>query len=278
MKNQGGSWVCELLGSASEQADIEIVNLLIAFLKAAKLPGFIIELGSVDLVVTLLSALGIAESQYPQFFAALAKKDREKLNTLAQRNAVAESQRHILPDLTTLYGDAAILPAANTLLADYADVLTEVKRLSQTMALLQQQHPEVDFHIDLSDVRGYGYHNGLIFSAYTDGIWQAIARGGRYDSFGNHFAEQTVLRPSTGFSCHLNLLLPLLDNVEQGGRVIACPFTAGDGINRLVDELRSQGDTVINVFEDNLKPLTGCTHRIEATADGYTVIAINKSF
>ncbi len=228
--------------------------------------------------MTLLSALGIAESQYPQFFAALAKKDREKLNTLAQRNAVAESQRHILPDLTTLYGDAAILPAANTLLADYADVLTEVKRLSQTMALLQQQHPEVDFHIDLSDVRGYGYHNGLIFSAYTDGIWQAIARGGRYDSFGNHFAEQTVLRPSTGFSCHLNLLLPLLDNVEQGGRVIACPFTAGDGINRLVDELRSQGDTVINVFEDNLKPLTGCTHRIEATADGYTVIAINKSF
>ena len=38
--------------------------------------------------------------------------------------------------------------------------------------------------IDLADLRGYAYHSGVMFSAYVDGVPNAVARGGRYDDVG----------------------------------------------------------------------------------------------
>lgn len=271
----------EILGSASSQADIEIVNLLIAFLTAVDLPHFIIELGSVDIVVTLLSELAVSEAQYPRFFDALVKKDKEKLIELAVSNGVDTQQANLLAELTNMYGDTSVLDAAEQLFSDYPEVVKEIYLLKQTVNSLQQQNPAISLHLDLSDVRGYGYHNGLIFSAYVEGVWQAIARGGRYDSFGNQFGENAAVRPSTGFSCHLNLLLPLLDADNNQRRIIACP-TVGENsrhdntLAQYVANLRSQGDVVIALFDDNTVPLSACSHTIVATADGYAVAEITQ--
>lgn len=61
----------ELLGSASQQADTEIVNLLIAFLSQLDLPDITIELGNVDIVAELLTEAGLEESQFAQFLNPL---------------------------------------------------------------------------------------------------------------------------------------------------------------------------------------------------------------
>jgi ATP phosphoribosyltransferase regulatory subunit len=56
---------------------------------------------------------------------------------------------------------------------------------------------------DLAELRGYGYHSGIVFAAYTGGRSHAIALGGRYDEVGAVFGRA---RPATGFSLDLREL------------------------------------------------------------------------
>ena len=60
--------------------------------------------------------------------------------------------------------------------------------------------PDLPFSVDLSDLRGYHYHNGVVFAAYCPDYPVAIALGGRYDGAGKAFGRA---RPATGFSMDL---------------------------------------------------------------------------
>lgn len=265
----------ELLGSASQQADIEIVSLLISYLESLELPPLTIELGNIDIVIELLTSAGLDESQFPPFFDSLAIKDKEKLTTLCAREQLSQRDAQCLVAMTECYGDDAVLAQAMTIFDNHPAVLAEIKRLNNITAELKQQHNAITFHVDLADVRGYGYHNGLIFSAYVNGVWQAIARGGRYDSFGNHFGDEYHLRPSTGFSCNLNLLAPLLP-ASNAGRIIACdlPYSS-TALAQYLADLRTRGDTVIQLFDDGSGTNRNCTHKIVQTVHGFDVINVS---
>lgn len=263
----------ELLGSASHQADIEIVSLLIHYLDALQLPHYLIELGNVDIVVELLDSFHINHSYYPLFFDALAKKDKEKLKKLALQCQLDSSSIFQLKQLTRLYGGAEVILEGMDYFAQHEKVLEEINRLKKTVDTLKKQHPSIDFHIDFADVHGYGYHNGLIFSAYTPGVWQAIARGGRYDSFGNHFDKQAMLRPSTGFSCHLNLLAGQFTLPQKKTHVIACTFDPTDNpiLAQTINTLRQQGHSVITLFDDNPSINRTISHHLVKQGDDFVL-------
>lgn len=262
----------ELLGSSSQQADTEIVSLLITFLNQLELPNLTIELGNVDIIVELLKEAGIEEEQFSQFFESLACKDKERLLKLSERNRLNPALTKLLGAMTQLYGDVSVLAEAQALFADYTNVLAEISRLGTIATALSQQHTTVNFHIDLADVHGYGYHNGLIFSAYVNNVWKAVARGGRYDSFGNDFGEDEHMRPSTGFSCDLSLLSPLLLPAEQMGRIILCQVTDSlPELAQFIANLRANGDTVIQQFSDDIAPNRDFTHQLLQTKSGFVV-------
>ena len=69
----------------------------------------------------------------------------------------------------------------------------------------------VTLHIDLADLRGYHYHNGAIFSVFTPGEPNAVAKGGRYDGIGKAFGRA---RPATGFTLDLRQLADVLARAE----------------------------------------------------------------
>lgn len=271
----------ELLGSSSQQADIEIVSLLIDYLTELQLPDFMIGLGNVDIVATLLRSLSVSEAKYPLFFDAFSKKDTEKLTTLAVQAQLTAVDTELLVKLTQLYGDSAVLDEAHELLAAHQLVLAELEKLAAITHQIQHLYPAVRLHVDLSDVHGYGYHNGLIFAAYASGVWQPIARGGRYDSFGNHFGENANVRPSTGFSCDLNLLAGLVaaDTVSQ--RIIAYRLSDVDDfelqqLTEAVRQLRQQGDTVIQLFDETGISRTAFTHQLVRDGVGFSVSEITR--
>ena len=58
----------------------------------------------------------------------------------------------------------------------------------------------IKISFDFSDIRGYQYHSGLIFSAYSANYSSAIAQGGRYDNIKNS-------RAATGFSMDLRFII-----------------------------------------------------------------------
>lgn len=191
----------ELYGDASIAADEEVVALLLSSLAAAGVSGLHLDLGHVGVYRALAQAAGIAgNSEDSELFAALRGKDvPEVLALTAKLPAV---WREALSALPALYGPAEdVLDHARARLPDTPAI---ANALSALAALARSAQPNVEaLHIDLADLRGYHYQNGLIFSVFTAGAPNAIGNGGRYDGIGRSFGRA---RPATGFTLDLRQL------------------------------------------------------------------------
>lgn len=122
--------------------------------------------------------------------------------------------------------------------------------LQQAVAKFKQHFNDVDVHFDLSELRGYHYHTGILFAAYTPGEGQEIARGGRYDDIGQVFGRA---RPATGFSTDTKRLLGLTQNESSVAcNAILAPCDEDDGLIDKIKELRQQGETVIQSLPGQL--------------------------
>jgi enoyl-CoA hydratase/carnithine racemase len=106
-----------------------------------------------------------------------------------------------LPDL---YGDREVLEVA----AHDLPRLPAIERALGELAAMADATPAgaATLHFDLAELRGYHYHSGVVFAAYTAGHATAIAAGGRYDEVGRAFGRA---RPATGFSLDLRELAAL---------------------------------------------------------------------
>ena len=106
----------------------------------------------------------------------------------------------------------------------------------------------VKLHIDLSELRGYSYHTGVVFSVYSASHGgNELARGGRYDDIGQAFGRK---RPATGYSTDLRELLRLIqhdpDAALQGG--IFVNESLAEAAWQKIDQLREQGERVVTRF------------------------------
>jgi ATP phosphoribosyltransferase regulatory subunit len=99
----------------------------------------------------------------------------------------------------------------------------------------------ISMSIDLADLRGYHYHSGVVFAAYSAGMPNAVALGGRYDEVGKAFGRA---RPATGFSIDLRDLAraTTAPSVRSG---ILVPWDGDPGLAQTVARLRTQGEVVV---------------------------------
>jgi ATP phosphoribosyltransferase regulatory subunit len=105
---------------------------------------------------------------------------------------------------------------------------------------------DLPFSIDLSDLRGYYYHNGVVFAAYTPDYPAAIALGGRYDGAGKVFGRA---RPATGFSMDLREVARMVPVAGKPMGAILAPHIAGDGeLVAQIAALRAQGEIVVELL------------------------------
>ncbi len=88
--------------------------------------------------------------------------------------------------LPALYGDASVLEEARARLPN----APAIARALDDLAFLASQVEGAEVMIDLADLRGYAYHSGVMFSAYVDGVPNAVARGGRYDHVGQAYGRR----------------------------------------------------------------------------------------
>jgi ATP phosphoribosyltransferase regulatory subunit len=185
----------ELYGHAGIEADIEIHNLLLGALQAVGLPAPHIELGHVG-VFNALCKMGSLENAHAEaIFGALQTKDGAGLKReTAHLPADMAAAFRALPDLC---GGLDMLDRASHTLPPDARI---TQAIAQLRALGAATPAGVSLGLDLADVRGYHYHNGIVFAAYVPGMADAILRGGRYDEVGRAFGRA---RPATGFSMDL---------------------------------------------------------------------------
>lgn len=234
----------ELFGSASWQADAEVVSLLIDYLNQVGVHGFVIDLGNVDIIHEILKAHQVTSKQHI-FYDALLKKDKAEITRLAEDFAISKTGTDTLLSLLTLNGGEAVFPTAKSLFSNYSAVIKIIEKLEKTYNYLREFSANTQINIDLAEVRGYGYHNGLVFAAYQAGEWQSLARGGRYDQVG--WKKE---RSAIGFSCNLNILSRLIDDKQIEIKKIKCDLPMTPELAAVIKGYR-QTDIVVHDVGDN---------------------------
>jgi ATP phosphoribosyltransferase regulatory subunit len=232
----------ELYGDATLASDAEVVLLMLETLRVAGFTGITLDLGHVGIYRALLDVIGLDEQLETQLFDALQRKALAEIDQLLSQHCDAQSSQW-LQGLSRLSGDINVLAEAKKLFANApVAVLTAVNELEAVARRVAARMPSVALYFDLSELRGYHYHTGLVFAALVDGRGQAVASGGRYDHIGEVFGRA---RPATGFSTDLKALIGLLPVAAGNRSAIAAPDNDDHELWSLIQSLRSNGEQVI---------------------------------
>ncbi|MCM5571924.1 ATP phosphoribosyltransferase regulatory subunit [Burkholderiaceae bacterium FT117] len=246
----------ELYGHAGLEADLEVIELLVRSLDAADCRRLRIDLCHVGIVPALLSLHGpVPGLDTEDLYALLQGKDVPGLaEALEPAPAGLRDALLALPGLhgriaiggkegaTPPAGDAGPLARARRLLPQVGPVSEALDRLERLAASpMWRRWPGVEVSIDLADLRGYRYHNGITFAAYVEALPFAVARGGRYDDAGRVFGRA---RPATGFSLELRALADLQPE-QPPARAIAAPWSDDPALADAIAGLRAAGEIVI---------------------------------
>lgn len=171
----------EIYGHAGLEADLEVQQLMLDALHLTGLSKIRLDLCHAGVLAALFARDAQAAERGEALYEALAGKDVPLLNELT--NDLGAESRAALRALPHLYGDASVLDEARAKLP----ALPEITRALDDLAQLAAQVKDAEVAIDLADLRGYAYHSGAMFSAYVDGVPNAVARGGRYDHVGQAY-------------------------------------------------------------------------------------------
>ncbi|MEN9904748.1 MAG: hypothetical protein RLZZ555_1313 [Pseudomonadota bacterium] len=230
----------EIYGHAGLEADLEVIELAQASLRAAGLEQQMLDLGDVRIIDSVLAGQSLAPERVALIHAALAAKDSAELRSLSRD--LAPDVRDSLLALPGLYGDVSVLDEAARRLRP-SDLLA---RALGDLRWLASQLEGASLSFDLADLRGYAYYTGVRFSLFggRDGSLSELVRGGRYDEVGAVFGRK---RPAVGFSLDLKeLVAATVTPAPQPA--IRAPWGAEPGLRAAIASLRAAGETVVCVL------------------------------
>jgi ATP phosphoribosyltransferase regulatory subunit len=260
----------ELYGHSGVASDIEIQRLLIKALQAIGIDQLHMDFSHVNIFGSLIEASQVAPQLEQELYAALQSKDQSSVAVLSQH--LDKTTREALLHLTELNGDKSILTKAEKVLPNTTAIKEALASLSQVSAALKNLNVSVSF--DLSELRGYHYHSGIVFAAYAQGYKGPLALGGRYDEVGQAFGRA---RSATGFSLDLRGVVTALQPAKPNMAIFA-PANDDASLSVKIDSLRADGQIVIQElsgFESNLDELN-CDRKLVHYNSGWHVVAIDK--
>jgi len=228
----------EIYGHAGVESDVEIQALMVGALRAAGVRDLYLDLGHVAVFRSLMRHGQVANDLESDLFQVLQSKDVPALRDLV--SPLDAWLREALLLLPELYGGLAVLQVARERLPQLQQIQRALAAMETIAAHLR---PVVEIHcFDLAELRGYHYHSGVVFAAYTRGHPNAIALGGRYDEVGEAFGRA---RPATGFSLDLRELAGLAPAAAPSVHILAPYAPADASLQRAVAQLRERGEIVV---------------------------------
>ncbi len=243
----------EMFGVAELQAEVEVISLLIETLIQAKLKKQYIDIGHVAIFRSLAEMAGLSPEQENNLFNLLQRKSFSEIDEWLDAHVADEAHRSYLKALPKLSGGKKVLIQARECLAGapsaVISALNDLECLSQH---IEKCYPETQLYFDLSELRGYHYHTGIVFGAFTPGVGNAIANGGRYDHVGEAFGRA---RSATGFDIDLSMLCRVNASAEVVGDGIFAVASDDDRQWQVVQKLRQGGERVVMAMSGQQAPL-----------------------
>lgn len=261
----------ELFGVDNADADLEVITLMIKSLHLAGLNDFVLDIGHLGILRSLLDTLSGEGDWRDQIYAALQRKSPAALAAAVKRTDASDAALARIASLLRLEGDESVLAAARRVFSGTpeADVTAGLDRLQAVQRELSVRFPGLRIQFDLGEVRGYRYHTGLIFSVFTPGQGEAIAHGGRYNDIGRAFGRG---RPATGFSIDLKEMIPPQQALRS--ERIWAPSGTRAALLEAIERLRAQGRVLVqSVTDETVDPLQeakglGCSSILQESGEG----------
>ena len=228
----------ELYGHAGIAADLAVIRLMASAFARISVPVSRIDLGHVGIFRALAEAAGLPQESEETVLNLLRAKDVPGL--IESCADVPSPYREALQRLPQLYGGVEVLDRAAAELPALPAITAALEGLRHLVSAA-----DLPFSIDLSDLRGYHYHNGVVFAAYCPDYPVAIALGGRYDGAGKAFGRA---RPATGFSMDLREVARLAPVGRTGGAILAPHAAHDEKLAAHIAALRDQGEVVVELL------------------------------
>ena len=249
----------DTIGTLSVVADIEMVVVIDALMRAIGFDRFKIRINNRAVLSGLLEHLGLADKSIPvlRSLDKLPKIGRQatidEMVTVAQ--VTPEQAGAVLTMAESTSGEGASdYPAVFAKLRDITGgnelAVTGIERLEQIIeGALAAGVASSHLQLDVSIARGLDYYTGVIAETFLDDLpgIGSVCSGGRYDNLAGLFTKQPL--PGIGASLGLDRLLAAMQQLELLPAVatpapVLIAFFDAERRNdylRLATELRSEG-------------------------------------
>lgn len=187
----------EIFGDSSKNAELESISLMLDSLEVAEVENITLSLGHAGLTASILQPfkkLGV--EVFSNIEMALSKKSKSDLNNIISND---HKNKGSLLALCDMYGTPEILSKAKDEFSYIEQSASYLEHLNSIVEDIDKK-TEVNIHIDLGEIQGFKYHNGIVFSAYSDLASYVLAKGGRYDGLRKSSDQD---RPAVGFDLDL---------------------------------------------------------------------------
>jgi histidyl-tRNA synthetase len=273
----------DIIGEASELAEIELVSATAEAITALGFTGFTVRINDRQILYGLAESCGFAAEDFGSVFITLDKLDKVGLDgvraELESKDFAAEPIQRMMDALTPFAMDRGDFASTRAALPEGIpnEPLNRLERIINTVG--SQAAGRFTLVFDPTLVRGMGYYTGNIFEIEAPGYSGSIAGGGRYDKLIGKLLGRDV--PASGFSIGFERLMQIL---EQRGYT---PPTSAQKLAFLYDAeaddlaavlvasgaLREQGYIV------NMLPRAKKMRRQldELSTQGYTLMALYRA-
>jgi ATP phosphoribosyltransferase regulatory subunit len=261
----------ELYGNKELESDIEIISLMLETLQCAGLPTPHIDIGHVGIYRELSRLANLSRVQEIELFEAMQCKAFDDIKLLVNAYVRDKKLKSYFIKLPTLTGGNNVLKSARKLFADLPMVIKAIDDVEKIVAQVKMRNPSAELYFDLSELRGYHYHSGLVFAAYLPGQGQAIAKGGRYDDIGELFGRA---RPATGFSVDMKQVINLLNAPAKNSNGILAPSNVDEKLWRVIQQLRATGECVVVMLPGQkiTASALGCNRQLQYKKDEWVIV------
>ena len=259
----------EMFGDSTSKADIEIVSLMIESLKSLGFEEVHVDLGNVDIFRQLMSEFSLHADYQEMLHEAVQRKSIPEIVVHCQAAGLSENDSFLLSQLPGLTGNTSVLDRARSLFKGHDGIVTSIENLQQVADSISMRFTNLKIYFDLSELRGYAYHTGIVFAAYLNGSRSLVAKGGRYDGIGKVFGRDA--RGATGFSIDVKSLAQKVLTTEGLPKcvwVVDVPSGAEYSLWQRIQQLRLDGFTVVESGQPD-----GFDYRLEFHNDQWQLLS-----
>jgi len=237
----------ELYGYKGIEADIEVIELMLASLSILNTQGLTLSLGNTAIFNALCEATELDKQDIATLRDIFKRKSIPDLDTFLKDNAIKEADK--FSALISLDGDSQVLDRALKVFADFPMVVEAINDLIKLNKVFNGNG--VNLMFDLGEVKAYEYHNGIVFAAYHPSYSKALAQGGRYNGLSQSLG---VSRDATGFSFDLKFLIQNQKSnsiISKVSKVLNVPTSDDPELKAFINDLRLQGFIVSQDFTNS---------------------------